>query len=268
MSDPTASVTAHNAVVAFGARPVHISPIGLARVPLAGSDFATVIYDLAPWTDEVVPLVRALRRAYRTLSLLLYAPPIPSVPVLTYRCSGLRAVKTLLQSASSSEPETVRDGVAWLMAARHAEVVCHFVELLIPDLPARARDCMRRTLDHLVDPGRLHIPSVHSIATQLGVPERTLQRNFESAGLPSPKAVMDWITLMFLTLAAESNGRSMSAVAGEFGIDRYTVRRLRQRLLHVDNGSGPGGFNFAFLGFAEACHVSSSIALRLITPAG
>lgn len=270
VSDPSAAAIVHDAAVDMGANPVHISPIRLAKVPLTGSDFTTIIYDLAPWTDDVVPLVRALRHAYRTVPLLLYAPPTPTISTLLEHCGDRDGLKVMLQSTRRDEIRGVRENIAWLLAARHAELVCYLVELLITDLPSRPRDYIRETLACLIDLEKRRLFSVRSISAELSVPKRTIQRDFDSAGLPSPKAIMDWLTLMFLALAADSSGRPITSVANDFGAAGYQVRRLRNRLLHLDRRSvrAAQSFDLVFLAFAEACRVPSTIARNVIARAG
>ncbi len=270
VSDPAAAAIVHDAAVDMGANPVHVSPIQLAKGSLTCRDFTTIIYDLAPWTDAVVPLVRALRHAKRTVPVLLYTPSTPTAATLLENCGEGDGIKVTVQSTRSNEICGVRENVAWLLAARDAELVCYLVELLITDLPRRPRDYIRATLACLIDREKGRLISVRSVSAVLTVPNRTIQRDFESAGLPSPKTVMDWLTLMFLSLAADTSRRAITTVAKDFGAASYQVRRLRKRLLHLSHRSvhAAQSFDLVFLTFAEACRVPSTIARDVIARAG
>jgi hypothetical protein len=92
------------------------------------------------------------------------------------------------------------------------------------------------------------------------VPLRTLQHVLESAGLPSPKVLQDWVTLLYATLSAEASQSTAVAVVRNFGIDAHRIYRVRRRLLNAEaheqfNGTAQE-FDVTFLAFAEACRVS------------
>ncbi len=260
VDDPHAMVRAHSAVEALGGIPRHLSPVQLAQLLDGPVEFAGLIYDLAPWNSSVVPLLGALRQTHTSLPILLYAPRRQEVSRVLLDCADLSAVRVEQQAHDSRGLEALRNNVRWLVSAVYAERVSQLVQLLLPEIPTVAMRYMRRTLGRFTETPEAVGLTAGSIVAEMKVPLRTLQHILESAGMPSPKALLDWITLLFATLSADASRRTAEAVGRDLGMDAHRIYRIRRRLLNADTHERCNGtaqeFDVAFLAFAEACRVS------------
>ena len=271
VADPGAMVHAHSAVEALGGRPRHLSPVQLEQL-LEGPEYAGLIYDLAPWNASVVPLLGMLRQKHPALPILLYAPSRPEVSrvLLQLRHSDVKGLRVEHQAQAGRSPKALQDHVQWLLAAVYSTKVMHLMQLLLPDMPARARAYVQCILDRIVGAGVSQQLSVGSVLAGSTIPLRTLQHALGSAGLPPPKALLDWVTLLFATLSADASHRTTMAVARDFGFDTQRINRLRHRLLReaVADISPAQEFDMTFLAFAEACSVSQRTASTVLQRTG
>lgn len=271
VADPDAMVNAHSAVEALGGKPRHLSPVQLSQLA-DGQKFAGLIYDLAPWNASVVPLLGTLRQTHPTLPILLYAPSRPEVSrvLLQLRESDLTGLRVEHQGHAGRSLAALRVHVQWLLAAVHAARVTHLVQLLLPDMPGRARGYVQNILDHIADSSESQPLSVGAVVAGSTTPLRTLQHSLGSAGLPAPKMLLDWVTLLFATLSADASRRTTMAVAHDFGLDTQRIGRLRRRLLRESMGDvGPAQeFDMTFLAFAEACSIPARTASTVLQRTG
>ncbi len=260
VDDPNAMVRAHSAVETLGGRARHLSPVQLAQLLDGPAEFVGLIYDLAPWNSSVVPLLGALRKSHPGLPILLFPPSRPEVSKVLLHCADLNGVRVERQAHDSRALAALQDNVHWLLATVYAGRLMHLVNLLLPDMPSGAVLYTQRILDRITA-SRVSQPlSVGPIVAEMRVSLRTLQHALESAGLPSPKTLLDWVTLLFAALSADASDRTATAVARNFGFDAHRFSRLRRRLLQDDipaSSNGPAQeFDMAFLAFADACRVS------------
>jgi AraC-like DNA-binding protein len=82
---------------------------------------------------------------------------------------------------------------------------------------------------------------VAAIARALGLSQRTLQRRFRADGLPSPKALLDWLTLAHLRHVSHCQQRSQARVAADLGLAANDLYRLRRRVLRRTEALGEEG---------------------------
>ncbi|UCG85221.1 MAG: hypothetical protein JSW71_14940 [Gemmatimonadota bacterium] len=244
-----------------------MSPVQLLQVA-DGPEFAGLIYDLAPWNKSVVPLLGMLRQKHPDLPILLYAPSRPEVSqaLLQLRHSDVTGLHVEYQDRAGRSLMALRDHVRWLLAAVHAAKVTHLLQLLLPNMPGRAKGYVQRILDRIADSSASRQLSVSSVLAGSNLPLRTLQYSLGAAGLPPPKILLDWVTLLFATLSADVSRRTTMEVARDFGFDTQRINRLRRRLLHnaVGRISPAQEFDMTFLAFAEACSVSQRTASTLL----
>jgi hypothetical protein len=186
------------------------------------------------------------------------------------RHSDVKGLRVEHQAQAGRSPKALQDHVQWLLAAVYATKVMHLMQLLLPDMPARARAYIQCILDRIVGAGVSQQLSVGSVLAGSTVPLRTLQHALGSAGLPPPKALLDWVTLLFATLSADASHRTTMAVARDFGFDTQRINRLRHRLLReaVADISPAQEFDMTFLAFAEACSVSQRTASTVLQRTG
>ncbi len=268
MSDPAAAARVQAAVDASHTTACHVSPVQLTRLVGRPAPYAALIYDLAPWDDSISTLLHMIRRGHPALPILLYPPQRGDVSAILLRCGTIAGLRVRLQRHDSQESRSLREHVRWLLAAIHAERVIHLVGLLRPELPSPAQEYVRHILARLTGARGGRPLTVGSLVADLEVPQRTLQRAVNDGGLPSPKALLDWITLMFATLSADATSRSTASVARDFGVDAHRIYRIRRRLLGSaahQIAAGPAQeFDLAFLAFADACRVSRGAASALL----
>ena len=269
VDDPNAMVRAHSAVEALGGIPRHLSPVQLAQLLDGPVEFVGLIYDLAPWNSSVVPLLGALHQTHPSLPILLYAPRRQEVSSVLLYCADLSDVRVEQQAHDSRSLELLRNNVHWLVSAVYAERVSQLVQLLLPEIPTVALQYIRQTLDRFTEIPEAVGLTVGSIVAEMKVPLRTLQHVLESAGLPSPKVLLDWITLLFATLSADASRRTVEATGHDFGVDAHRIYRIRRRLLNADTHECCNGtaqeFDVTFLAFAEACRVSRGMASTVLS---
>jgi hypothetical protein len=253
-------VRAHSAVEALGGTARHLGPVQLAQLADGTVEFVGLIYDLAPWNSSVVPLLGALRKSHPGLPILLFPPSRPEVSKVLLHCADLSGVRVERQGHDSRSLAGLQDNVQLLLASVYAGRLMHLVKLLLPDMPAGALLYLERILDRIAASPVSQPLSVGSIVAEMRMPLRTLQHALESAGLPSPKVLLDWLTLLYSVFAADASDRSATAVAKNFGLDAHRFARVRRRLLHGEvpaYANGPAQeFDMTFLAFAEACRVS------------
>jgi len=156
-----------------------------------------------------------------------------------------------------------------LVSAVYAERVSHLVQLLLPEIPTVALRYIQQTLNRFTEIPETVGLTVGSIVAEMKVPLRTLQHVLESAGLPSPKVLLDWTTLLFATLSADASRRTAVATGRDFGMDAHRIYRIRRRLLNADTHERCNGtaqeFDVTFLAFAEACRVSRGKASTVLS---
>ena len=114
---------------------------------------------------------------------------------------------------------------------------------------------MDAVLSHLhSSPGRP--PKVEALAQRAGLRLRALERVMRRAGLPPPKRLADWITLLYVEVM-RAQGHATSAAARRLGLLDGDLYRLRRRLLPDlswrGHGSLPAHLDLAFARLTREC---------------
>ncbi len=261
-------VQAHSAVERLGGAPRHVSPVQLTQMLDRPDEFLALIYDLAPWNISVPSLLTALRLRHPDLPILLYAPRRPEVSGILDQCRRLRALRISQQTHDNRHTGALDADVSWLFAAVYGERLRHLVDLLLPHPPSSVRRYIGQTIKRFSEGGSGEVLTVASLALEVDVPPRTLQHAMEANGLPSPKAFLDWLTLLFASLSANVTGRTIAAIGRDIGVDSHRIYRIKGRLLppgvRSTDHSPAQLFDVTFLAFAEACRISQGKANTLL----
>ena len=73
-------------------------------------------------------------------------------------------------------------------------------------------------------------PTVEAMARTLNMSRRSLERIWWGTGLPGPKQMIDWATLVTLAGAADAVDETTAILASRRGIDARRLHRLQRRL--------------------------------------
>jgi hypothetical protein len=223
-----------------------------------------LVYDLAPWDESALEAVHGVRRDFPALPIFLVVPSRETAAELLLQCGTLPCVHGVLHGPSSHE--RVKDGVIALLATAPTTVLRKIVLALFPGIPERGTDYVARVVDGLQE--ERDSVRVGDLLPALSLTPRIAERAFAEAGLPRPKRLADWLTLLLIALTAERGLISLGEAARHYGYDPNEYYRLRQRVLPPALRDLPAGapqaFDLTLLAFAEACGVSRDRALAAI----
>jgi AraC-like DNA-binding protein len=219
-----------------GAVAVRLAFSAITPQALAGS--AALVYDLHPWTQTAAQRFGGLVHGLLGGPILLYLPA--SGPAFTAYSQLPRAgdVRVQVQSRDPDSMAHLRDAAAGLIRAVPRVWIMDDLKRAVPGLSSASYLFGHRALGVLASGRR---PSVAAIARALGLSQRTLQRRFRADGLPSPKALLDWLTLAHLRHVSRFQQRSMARVAADLELAANDLYRLRKRVLrHTECLGGEG----------------------------
>jgi CheY-like chemotaxis protein len=191
---------------------------------------ALVIYDLAPLDSSALELLERARRNFPNVPFVLYPPAHTRTAQLLVEAARLGLVHALLQTGSTGDVQRLRQVIhrAFLEApsARAFQAMDHVLGDAV-DTKVRLflTDVIRR-----VGPMETPPPTVAALARGLNLSRRSLERLWWGTGLPGPKQMIDWATLVTLTGVADAAGAPTSTMASRRGIDARRLHRLRRRL--------------------------------------
>ena len=209
-----------------GAVAMHLAPSAITPQALAGS--AALVYDLHPWTQTAAQRFGGLMHGLRGGPVLLYLPA--SGPAFTTYSQLPRGGDISVQ-VQSRDPESMahpRDAAVGLIRAVPRVRIMDDLKRAVPGLSSAAYLFGHRALGVLASGRR---PSVAAMSQALGLSQRTLQRRFRADGLPSPKTLLDWLTLAHLQHVSRFQGRSVARVAADLELAPNDLYRLRKRAL-------------------------------------
>ena len=209
-----------------GAVAVRLEPSAITPRALAGS--AALVYDLHPWTQTAAQRFGGLVHGLSGGPILLYLPA--SGPAFTTYSQLPRAgdIRVQVQSRDPDSMAHLRDAAVGLIRAVPRVWIMDDLKRAVPGLSSASYLFGHRALGVLASGRR---PSVAAIARALGLSQRTLQRRFRADGLPSPKALLDWLTLAHLRHVSHFQRRSVARVAADLELAPNDLYRLRKRVL-------------------------------------
>ena len=210
-----------------GAAPVHLEASAIASRELGGA--TALVYDLNPWTEATARSFPGLMRGLGGGPVLLYLPA--SGPAFTTFSQLPREgdIRVQVQSRDPDSMVHLREAAAGLVRAVPRMWIMDHLKRTVPGLSGAAYLFGHRALGVLASGRR---PRVAAIARALGLSQRTLQRRFRADGLPGPKALLDWLTVVYLRRASHLQQRSVGGVAADHGLAPNDLYRLRRRVLH------------------------------------
>ncbi|HEX9728285.1 MAG TPA: hypothetical protein VGA37_07270 [Gemmatimonadales bacterium] len=220
-----------------GAFPVTLPWSAISAEGLSGS--AALVYDLCPWTPAVEHRFDSLAGSIPGVPILLYLPPTGSAFAAYARASRHPHVQVQVQSRDGASLECLRDAACGLLRSVPRVRIMNHLSDAVPSLSSAAYLFGHRALSIL---GSGRRPRVGEIATALHLSARTLQRRFKDDGLPHPKSLLDWLTIMHLHCAAETQELSVARVASRAGLSANDLYRLRRRAARVISGARGGAF--------------------------
>lgn len=215
----------HRSVELEGGRIVHVHPSQMAVSE--SHSYACLIYDLAPWDDRALVNINRLRRWRPELPILFYVPPVSRAVALIPRCGGIGNVRFRMQERSGNGMSEFRRDVAWLVQSVPSGEIITRLKEMFPEMPPSLLQLTRYVLR---TPGVNRRRTVESAARALGLSKRTLERRVRCDGLPAPKELIDWITLLHVSFIASRGSTSISRVARCTGITANDLYRIKSRL--------------------------------------
>ncbi|HEY2825445.1 MAG TPA: hypothetical protein VGI83_07875 [Gemmatimonadales bacterium] len=263
MTDASVRRDVHHAAAAHGVPVLDVS-MPLPRRARRRS-YGGLVYDMAPWDDRAMAALVDVRASFPTLPIFLVVPTGVRSASLLARGVALPCVHGIVY-ASGAGPR-VKEGLQVLLASGPAAVVGQILRALFPRLPDRVADYVGYVINRLED-GRNAV-RVSDLLPLLSVTPRVAERAFAQAGLPTPKRLADWLTLMVIALSAERGRSTLAEAARLFGYNANDFYRLRHRVLPPSVGGldahATQAFDITLLAFAEACGISRERALTAIT---
>jgi AraC-like DNA-binding protein len=219
-----------------GAVAVHLDSSTTTPRQLAGS--AALVHDLNPWNRTAGQRFSGLVRGLMGGPVLLYLPA--SGPAFT-TFSALPKTGDIRVQVQSRDPDSMahlRDAALGLIRAVPRAWIMDHLKRAVPGLSSASYLFGHRALGVLASGRR---PSVATISLALRLSQRTLQRRFRADGLPSPKALLDWLTLAYLQQISHCQNRSVARVAAALELAPNDLYRLRKRVLRLTESLGGGG---------------------------
>lgn len=209
-----------------GAAPVPLGSSAITSRELAGS--VALVHDLHPWTPAAAQRFAGAVRGLRGGPVLLYLPASGPAFTTFSQLSRVGDIRVQVQSRDPDAMDHLRDAAMGLVRAVPRVWIMDRLKRAVPGLSAAAYLFGHRALGVLASGRR---PSVAALARALGLSQRTLQRRFGTDGLPSPKALLDWLTLAYLQHVSGLQQLSVARAAAELDLAPNDLYRLRKRAL-------------------------------------
>lgn len=235
---------------------------------LKGCGWKAVVYDLAPWDNRSQSTIRTILEVCPTTPILLYVPLRPGIGPLLYNPCADR-IRIKLQFEDPEEATRLYDQMRALLGRIPLEHIRRIFAVLFPELPNRVSTYIRLAIHELGDAGQVS-PNASSLACTMGVSLRTMERSWAGLCIPKPKELLDWITLLYITLVGESTCLPLGAAGRAIGLDAAAICRLRKRLVSpmtanaLQNGiTATSDFDVALLSFARRYGVSADYVLEV-----
>lgn len=135
VASPTASQRLVSALALDGLRgdPLTLQDLRVGRG--LGRRTAALIYDLSPWNESAVGLLRRLRPDYPDLPILLYVPIRVGIARLLTECAEFSPLWAELQHEGPTEGDRLARVIREVLGSHRQEQVLRRVRLVLRDLP-------------------------------------------------------------------------------------------------------------------------------------
>ena len=273
--DKQAAQRVHLALRSLPLDPVEVYWRGLTARD-AGPEWQAVVYDLCPWDSQAPEVLRRLKQVAPGAPILLYVPHVPGVGSLLESCARDPGILVKLQFNDDAEIERLRADLERIRLRMPCERLAKLLHEVMPEVPQRTWSYVRTSLETLAAPGLRRHPTAYSVASRMGVSVRTVERALSDSGLPQPKELLNWITLLYISFLADLSGSSHAAAARAMHWRPSDLYRLRHRLL--ERSLGPvsrglettehGSFDVAFLAFLKRLGVPESTGRQVLARVG
>jgi len=206
-----------------GAIPV---PIGGRLREAASRPGVALVYDLSPWDWTAVSALHDYSAQARA-PVLLYLPPTGSAFAMLSQIRTDATIDVQIQSRNQDCLEHLGRAAQALIGGVPRVRIMSLMSRAMPGMSSAAFLFGHRALSVL---GSGHRPTVGSLARALGFSPRTLQRRFAAEALPSPKTLLDWLTLAHVHATAETRELSLAKAAARSKLTGNDLYRLRKRV--------------------------------------
>jgi len=198
---------------------------------IEGAPVAALVWDGAPAPTALTFLRRTRAPASQLvdLPLLLYVPPRADVAQLLIAAGAFPLIRGEVQSGTVADAGRLRAAIRALLESAPADAVYRRLMLALPDLTQDVQHICRFACGKLAA-RKGDTLTVARVAKELGMARRTLERRFQSLGLPKPKEFLDWIVVVFGVYVAGSQGTQLYALGPRMGFSEARMRRTRLRL--------------------------------------
>lgn len=187
---------------------VNLSTIGRGRAALVPCNDATsfcfaaeraingavIVGVMTSHNHEFVDAVRAMRRRFPAIPLLLVAPDSHARPADAFEVSGVAAVcraDVVMENRSEDIDRALGPLLDRADQVSPAGRVMAFVDATRPDLDRTIREFISIALR-----GSRHVRTVSDVARILGLSLRTIERRHRDAGLPPARETLGWISVV------------------------------------------------------------------------
>ena len=193
----------------------------------AAPSYAALIYDLAPWDERALARIDHLRSLRPELPLLLYLPPVSPAVSLVPSCGRLTNVRLRMQERHGDGVKGLQQDVRWLLRSVPVREIMTQVADALPEVSSLTTLFSHHVLRRLSVKRRA---TVTSAARALGLSKRTLERRMRNDRLPPPKEIIDWLTILHVSLIAARSSLSVSRVARSIQMNPNDLYRIKKRL--------------------------------------
>jgi hypothetical protein len=254
--------------------PVQLEWKDLAVKRKRSHTWAAMVYDLEPRDGRTADVIQQFRENTPAGPILLYTSPAHDIGPFLERHILYDLVLVSLQcSTGVCETGRLREDLRRLVAEIPRHRLIKMMSMAFPAMPQCMMECARETIQWLCTPKSLPQMTTQAIAHKMGVTPRTLERSVSNPQFPKPKELINWVTLLYVTLIARCENVSPGLAGHRMGLSGNALCRIRKRLLSDDesvlwkcDGKDPAAkFPLVFQAFVKRCGLPSAMALEIMT---
>lgn len=217
-----------------------------------------LIYDALPFEGAIPVLVR-IHREYPQLPIVLY-PPIQAGVIRMALCAGgLPQVTGFGQWHGGNDVQQLAELMERKVALAPEREAFTVLKALCPHLSPRAGAFAGAALRARATGRRC---TVETVSRAINVHPDRLRRRWPAQPFPSPKELLDWLTILYATHIREWSHVGWGAIARAMNIGENTLRRLRRNI--VTDGDGSPGFAAVILTFAARSRIPETHAVGIV----